>query len=89
MAIGDPLDRVWINAKDDRPPKHGWSAGHYSGKCRNCGQPYIGEKNSYHCADCAYDFDEQLEYERLWRKVGFCYTADYLCTKIFGGNRRC
>lgn len=46
----------WTKAKhDDRPHKGGWAPGGYTCKCLNCGSPYIGDKRSSSCADCAYE----------------------------------
>tara|TARA_R110000772_G_scaffold259964_1_gene377753 strand:- start:28 stop:267 length:240 start_codon:yes stop_codon:yes gene_type:complete len=58
-------------SEDQRPNKHGWCKGGYFSKCKCCGGEFMGAKGSYNCANCAYDFDEQLEYERLWREVGW------------------
>ena len=63
--------KFWLDLKlDDRPSKNGWFAGGYFCKCINCNGEYIGSKGSRCCSDCAYDFDEQLQYESLWREVG-------------------
>tara|TARA_R110000782_G_C14699248_1_gene401917 strand:+ start:45 stop:302 length:258 start_codon:yes stop_codon:yes gene_type:complete len=63
---------------DKRPHKHGWFKGDYFCRCRCCNGEYIGSKGSYHCADCAYGFDEQLTYEKLWMEVGWIYTVNYV-----------
>lgn len=67
---------------DNRPAKHGWCTGWYSNKCKCCGDLYVGAKRSYHCSDCAYNFDDQLQYEQLWRESGWYETAKYI-TKQF------
>jgi len=67
--------------EDKRPNKHGWYKGGYFCKCRCCGEDFIGNKGSYNCADCAYTFDGQLEYERLWREVGWQYSLNYIYRK--------
>lgn len=68
--------------EDKRPPKHGWESGGYTCKCRCCGKMYAGRKRSYHCADCAYNFDEQLAYEFLWSNVGWPYALEYSFRKM-------
>ena len=68
---------------DARPPKHGWFTGMYFCKCRNCSKTFTGAKRSWTCSDCAYDFDEQLTYEQLWRDLGWAYSAEYTTKKIF------
>ncbi len=68
---------------DQRPPKNGWYTGGYSGMCGNCGKDFTGAKGAWVCADCAYDFDEQLRYEQLWRELGWVYTAEYVTRKLF------
>lgn len=68
---------------DKRPPKHGWFTGYYINKCRNCGEQFIGAKNACTCSRCAYDFDEQLQYEQLWRDFSFPATASYISRKLF------
>lgn len=74
---------ISILTPDTRPPKNGWWAGHYIGKCRNCSCSFVGSKGAYICADCAYDFDEQLQYEKLWREFGWAYTAEHITRKLF------
>ena len=71
---------------DQRPAKHGWLKGDYFSTCRNCNNDFIGAKGSYNCADCAYDFDDQLEYESLWQMVGYAYSANYVYKKVFGNK---
>jgi len=68
---------------DKRPSKNGWYTGMYSCKCKNCSKPFTGAKGAWTCSDCAYDFDEQLQYELLWREVGWYYTANYITLKLF------
>lgn len=67
---------------DQRPPKNGWWTGMYSGRCRNCGNAFTGAKCAWTCSDCAYDFDELLQYEQLWRELGWAYTAEYVTRKL-------
>tara|TARA_R110000851_G_C12976678_1_gene555890 strand:- start:711 stop:953 length:243 start_codon:yes stop_codon:yes gene_type:complete len=74
-----------IFKQDTRPPKNGWWSGHYMGNCRNCSKQFIGAKGAYICADCAYGYDEQLQYEQLWREFGWTYTAEYY-TKVHFKN---
>ena len=71
---------------DSRPAKNGWFGGHYSCKCRNCAGNFTGAKGAWTCSDCAYDFDEQLVYEQLWRDFGWAYTAEYITKKLFKIN---
>ena len=66
-----------------RPPKNGWFTGHYIGRCRNCSKSFTGAKGAWTCSDCAYDFDEQLQYEQLWRDFVWPYTKKYLMRKLF------
>ncbi len=63
---------------DNRPAMLGWETGHYCCTCRNCGKGYTGRKCSYHCSDCAYNYTSELEYEALWRNVGWQYTLGFL-----------
>ncbi len=67
---------------DKRPAKNGWFTGWYCCKCRNCGKGFSGAKGAWTCSDCAYDFDEQLQYEQLWRDLGWAYNAEYLTRKL-------
>jgi len=64
--------------EDKRKHLHGWCKGGYTCLCRCCAKGFIGAKGAYNCADCAYNFDEQLEYERLWREVGWQYTLQWI-----------
>jgi hypothetical protein len=66
-----------------RAPKHGWFPGFYCCSCRNCSENFIGAKGAWHCSNCAYDFDEQLSYEKLWRDFGWAYTAEYITKRLF------
>ena len=51
-----------MNPKSDkRPPIGGWCGGEYSVVCRKCSDHFIGDKRSYHCADCAYKIAEEYE----------------------------
>jgi len=54
-----------------RKPKHGWSTGFYTCRCKNCNERYVGSKHSYHCSDCAYNYDENIIYEELWANFGW------------------
>ena len=74
---------IIFQPQDEREPKLGWFKGDYFCTCRNCNSEFIGAKGAYNCADCAYTYSEQLEYENLWRKVGWHYTANYVCKKVF------
>ena len=67
--------------EDQRAPKHGWSKGGYFCHCRCCDKEFIGRKGAYNCADCAYAFDEQLEYEMLWRAIGWQSSLKYIYKK--------
>jgi len=73
--------------QDIRPPKHGWWKGDYIGHCRNCNEQFIGAKGAYMCSDCAYDFDEQLMYEQLWRNYAWPYTARYITKKLWASHK--
>lgn len=42
---------------DTRPAKSGWLPGSYCGICKVCGEPYIGDRRSWCCGDCAYSDD--------------------------------
>ena len=77
-----------IFKEDTRPPKNGWWAGHYVGSCRNCSEQFNGAKGAYICADCAYDYDEQLQYEQLWREFGWPYTAEYYTKRFFAKSNK-
>ena len=66
---------------DERDPLLGWSSGYYSCKCDNCGESYLGYKRSYNCSDCAYNFTEQLEYERLWSWATLHSRQEYVFRK--------
>ena len=68
---------------DTRPSKHGWYTGFYFCRCRNCGNEFTGAKDAWTCSDCAYDYDEQLTYEQLWRDLGWHYTAKWVMKKLF------
>lgn len=51
-----------MNPKSDkRPPINGWCDGEYSVICSKCKDHYIGDKRSWHCADCAYNLAEDYE----------------------------
>ena len=63
---------------DKRPSKHGWFAGDYFARCKYCNIDFVGSKGAYNCANCAYDFDEQLKYERLWREVGWQWSLKWI-----------
>lgn len=76
-----------FNRIDDRPHKHGWWAGMYFCRCRNCSNTFTGAKCSWHCSDCAYNFDDQLQYEQLWRDLGFAYSAEYITRKLLLNNK--
>lgn len=39
---------------DSRPARRGWAPGHYSNRCGECGNDFIGDKRAVLCADCAY-----------------------------------
>ncbi len=67
--------------QDDRPPKNGWHNGFYIARCNNCDCKFIGAKGSYNCADCAYDFDEELKYEKMWRESVWQITLNYIYRK--------
>ena len=73
-------------SEDQRTSKHGWCKGGYFSKCKCCGGQFIGAKGSYHCADCAYTFDDQLEYESLWRAVGWQYSVEWAFKKMRDHN---
>lgn len=50
---------------DERPKRGSWAPGGYTGKCRLCGEHYMGDKRSQECADCAYtDWYESYQAER-------------------------
>ena len=53
---------------DTRPPKLGWATGWYGNffGCSNCGKQYMGAKGSYHCSDCVYNYEDKIEYEKVW-----------------------
>ena len=40
--------------RDDRPARGMWAPGNYLCTCTGCVQPFIGNKHSGLCADCAY-----------------------------------
>ncbi len=71
----------FLFSEDKRDSLHGWAKGGYTAHCRCCGCDFVGAKGSYNCADCAYTFNDQLEYERLWRNVGWQYTVEYFYKK--------
>lgn len=37
------------------PPRGGWAPGDYMCECASCGAPFIGDKRSVVCAECAYE----------------------------------
>jgi hypothetical protein len=73
---------------NERPPQHGWLTGHYLGHCRHCSKQFTGAKMAYTCSHCAYDFAEQLAYEKLWRDFGWAATAAYYTQHPPHVNRR-
>jgi len=51
-----------MNPKSDkRPAIGGWCDGEYSVVCIKCKDHFIGDKRSYHCADCAYKIADDYE----------------------------
>lgn len=46
------VSRRW--KQDSRPQKGWWAPGSYLGKCKICGDDFIGDKRAGWCADCAY-----------------------------------
>ena len=52
------MTREWKG--DNRPAKGLWLPGKYCGICKVCGDPYIGDRRSVSCADCAYDRPNDL-----------------------------
>ncbi len=71
---------------DKRPPKSGWWTGWYTCNCRNCSKPFTGAKGAWTCSSCAYGFDEQLQYEKLWREFGWHYTAQHITKKLLNNQ---
>lgn len=47
--------KMWSPKHDTRPDKGLYAAGEYLCRCRKCFDYFIGDKRSFHCADCAYE----------------------------------
>jgi hypothetical protein len=41
--------------QDDRKKKGLWAPGNYLRVCTVCGEGFVGDKRSLHCADCEYE----------------------------------
>ena len=77
-----------FSSPDTRPPKLGWATGWYCNNkgCSNCGKVYTGAKRSYHCADCAYNYEDKIEYERVWNLfaiIAECRERTAYCESLF------
>ena len=60
----------------DAPVKiGGWASGSYMGKCKDCGDQFVGDKRAIFCLPCAHTAEIEAEREAC-AKVADCIGED-------------